>query len=58
MIVDIVETGKTLFENGLEPKETIVPISARLIANQSAFRFKNSSIEAIRLGLSQQVEEP
>ena len=58
VIVDIVETGKTLFENGLEPKETIVPISARLIANQSSFRFKNSSIEAIRLGLSQQVVEP
>jgi len=56
VIVDIVETGKTLLENGLEPRETIVPISARLIANQSSFRFKNRGIEAIREGLSQQVK--
>ena len=52
VIVDIVETGKTLLENGLEPKEFIQPISARLIANQSSYRFKNSRIEAIRSGLS------
>jgi len=56
VIVDIVETGKTLLENGLEPRETIVPISARLIANQASFRFKNRSIEAIREGLSKQVK--
>ena len=55
VIVDIVETGKTLLENGLEPKEFIQPISARLIANQSSYRFKNSRIEAIRSGLSAQV---
>ena len=55
VIVDIVETGKTLLENGLEPKETIVPISARLIANQASFRFKNRGIEAIRSGLLAQV---
>lgn len=55
VIVDIVETGTTLLENGLEPRETILPISARLIANQSSFRFKNDEIEAIRSGLSAQV---
>lgn len=44
VIVDIVETGKTLLENGLEPKETIVPISARLIANKVAYKFKNAEI--------------
>ena len=37
VIVDIVETGKTLKENDLEVMETIVPISARLIANQAAY---------------------
>ena len=44
VIVDIVETGKTLLENGLEPKETIVPISARLIANKVSYKFKNAEI--------------
>ena len=47
VIVDIVETGKTLLENGLEPKETIVPISARLIANKVAYKFKNAEIKAL-----------
>ena len=51
VIVDIVETGKTLSENNLEPIETIVPISARLIANKSALKFKTEQIEAIRKGL-------
>ena len=55
VIVDIVETGKTLLENDLEPIETIVPISARLIANKASFRFKAAQIEALRDGLSQQV---
>ena len=51
VIVDIVETGKTLSENNLEPVETIAPISARLIANKSALKFKTEQIEAIRKGL-------
>jgi ATP phosphoribosyltransferase len=55
VIVDIVETGTTLLENGLEPVETIVPISARLIANQSSYRFKHQRIEEICAGLSGQV---
>ena len=44
VIVDIVETGRTLIENGLEPKEDIVPISARLIANKVSYKFKNDAI--------------
>ncbi len=55
VIVDIVETGKTLLENDLEPIETIVPISARLISNKASYQFKNDIIEKIRLGLSEQV---
>ena len=47
VIVDIVETGKTLLENDLEPKETIVPISARLIANKASFKFNSERIEEI-----------
>ena len=44
VIVDIVETGKTLLENGLEVKQTIVPISARLIANKVSYKFKYEEI--------------
>lgn len=44
VIVDIVETGKTLLENDLEVKETIIPISARLIANKVSYKFKYEEI--------------
>ena len=44
VIVDIVETGKTLLENDLEPRETVVPISARLVANKVSYKFKNREI--------------
>lgn len=44
VIVDIVETGKTLLENDLVPFETIVPISARLISNKVSYKFKNGPI--------------
>ena len=47
VIVDIVETGTTLKENNLEVFETVVPISARLIANKTSFKFKNEPIEKI-----------
>ena len=47
VIVDIVETGTTLKENDLEVIETIVPISARLISNKAAFKFKTAEIEKI-----------
>ena len=48
VIVDIVETGKTLLENGLEPYEDIVNISARLIANKASFGFKQEQINNIK----------
>ncbi len=57
VIVDIVETGTTLRENNLEVLEEIVPISARLIANKSSFKFKNAQIEAILKSMVQQTEE-
>jgi ATP phosphoribosyltransferase/ATP phosphoribosyltransferase regulatory subunit len=52
VIVDIVETGKTLLENDLIPYETVVPISARVIANKANFKFKGERIEAIVAGLA------
>ena len=57
VIVDIVETGTTLRENGLEVIEEIFPISARLIANKSSFEFKKDMIARLQEGLKKQVEE-
>ncbi|MEE0841072.1 MAG: ATP phosphoribosyltransferase [Acutalibacteraceae bacterium] len=57
VIVDIVETGKTLLENDLVPFETIVPISARLISNKSSYQFKKDIIEKVRQNLARQVSE-
>ena len=47
VIVDIVETGTTIKENNLEVIETIVPISARLVANKASYAFKKEKIEKI-----------
>jgi len=44
VIVDIVETGNTLKENGLEEKEVIMYSSARLIANKNSFILKKDKI--------------
>jgi len=57
VIVDIVETGTTLRENHLEVVQTIVDISARLIANKASFKFKNEPIEAIVKSMSSQLAE-
>ena len=57
VIVDIVETGKTLLENDLEPFETVMPVSARLIANRSSFQFKNEQILKIADSLKKIVDE-
>ena len=47
VIVDIVETGTTLKENDLRVLETILPISARLIANKASFKFKYEGISRL-----------
>ena len=47
VIVDIVETGTTLKENDLAVIETVVPISARLIANKASYQFKSGSIDTL-----------
>ena len=44
VIVDIVESGKTLKENNLEVIEEFMPISARFIVNQAAYKFKESEV--------------
>lgn len=57
VIVDIVETGKTLRENQLEVVETIVPISARFIANKASYALRQAQIETLHNALSAQTEE-
>ena len=47
VIVDIVETGKTLRENNLSVTTKIAPSSARLIANKSSYQFKKDEIETL-----------
>ena len=56
VIVDIVETGTTLRENNLEVVETVVPISARLIANKASFKFKTQQIQEIVDSMKAQVK--
>ena len=57
VIVDIVETGTTLRENDLVVLNTIVPISARLIANKSSYKFKSEAIDIIARKMAEQVGE-
>ncbi len=47
VIVDLVETGTTLKQNNLEVTETVLTISARLIANKASMKFKTAEIERL-----------
>lgn len=51
VIVDIVETGSTLRENGLEVLEEICPLSARVVVNQVSMKMENERITSIIEGL-------
>jgi ATP phosphoribosyltransferase len=44
VIVDIVETGTTLKENGLQVLEVICPLSARVVVNQVSMKMENERI--------------
>jgi ATP phosphoribosyltransferase regulatory subunit len=50
-IVDIVETGATLRENGLEVIEEIRPVSARMIVNVACMKMKKKAIDAFAASL-------
>lgn len=56
-IVDIVETGATLRENGLEVVETITQISARLIANTASLKLRKAEIESLAARLERSIAE-
>ena len=45
VIVDIVETGTTLRENGLKVVTEFLPISARFIANKASYQFKHKEMD-------------
>ena len=47
VIVDIVETGATLRENGLDVLEEICPLSARMVVNQVSMKMENERINRI-----------
>ena len=53
VIVDIVETGSTLKENGLAALEEIVPLSARMIVNPVSMQLKNERIRELVLKLKE-----
>lgn len=55
VIVDIVESGKTLKENNLRVYEKIMPISARLIANKSSYKFKGKDIDTLMEKLTKEL---
>ncbi|AWB46736.1 ATP phosphoribosyltransferase [Paenibacillus sp. CAA11] len=46
-IVDMVETGQTLRENGLVEMERIFDITSRLVANRVSYRMKNAEIQGV-----------
>ncbi|MDW7658686.1 MAG: ATP phosphoribosyltransferase, partial [Bacillota bacterium] len=61
VIVDIVESGRTLQENGLVVMETIAPISARMVVNRVSMKMKsdqiNPLIQSVRRVLSEQAKQ-
>jgi len=57
VIVDIVESGKTLKENDLGVLTEIFPISARFIANRASYKFKGGAIDEMLEKLSAAINE-
>lgn len=57
VIVDIVETGKTLFENGLDVLEEICPLSARIIVNRVSAKMERERISKIVSAMKAKVNE-
>jgi len=55
VIVDIVETGSTLKENGLVVLETICPLSARMVVNRVSMKMESERINKIIQGLRERI---
>ena len=56
-IVDIVETGATLRENGLEVIERVADVSARLIVNAASLKLRKREIEALAARLEREIKK-
>ena len=57
VIVDIVETGSTLRENGLEVLEEVCPLSARMVVNQVSLKMENERIHKLLEDLNRLTKE-
>lgn len=57
VIVDIVETGSTLRENGLELLEEVCPLSARMVVNQVSLKMENERIHKLLEDLNRLIKE-
>ena len=57
VIVDIVETGSTLRENGLEVLEEVSPLSARMVVNQVSLKMENERIHKLLEDLNRLIKE-
>ena len=57
VIVDIVETGTTLRENGLKVVTEFLPISARFIANKASYQFKHREVDRMIEQLRETLQE-
>ncbi len=57
VIVDIVETGSTLRENGLEVLEEVCPLSARMVVNQVSLKMENERIHKLLEDLNNLIKE-
>lgn len=57
VIVDIVETGTTLRENGLKVVTEFMPISARFIANKASYQFKHREVDRMLAQLKEVIEK-
>jgi ATP phosphoribosyltransferase len=58
VICDIVETGSTLRENGLEVLEEVCPLSARVVVNQVSMKMKSDRIGSLITRLKEALNEP
>ena len=57
VIVDIVETGSTLRENGLKVLEEVCPLSARMVVNQVSMKMENERIRKLIHDLRKVLQE-
>ena len=57
VIVDIVETGSTLRENGLEVLEEVCPLSARMVVNQVSMKMEHERITKLISALREALED-